>query len=117
MRQVRADWGIRESVGVHGWHNVMRQYLRQDRMQALEALNDLKGGSSGASPWRASAAAAPDPDGQGEWLPYPSGCPCRVEFNLARLGGSVRGLLCHAAGIPLAVSCVARSGLLPCGLL
>jgi hypothetical protein len=41
MVQVRADWGIRDSVGMHGWQAIMRQYLRQDRQQAQEAAQHL----------------------------------------------------------------------------
>jgi hypothetical protein len=60
--QVRSDWGIRDSVGVHGWQNVMKQYLRQDRMQALEALDKLNGGRIGVP---AAPASAADPDEHG----------------------------------------------------
>lgn len=39
--QVRADWGIKASVGIDGWQAIMRQYLRQDRQQAQEAAQQL----------------------------------------------------------------------------
>ncbi len=44
--QVRSDWGIRDSVGIHGWQPVMAQYLRQDRLHGLAAIDRLSGASS-----------------------------------------------------------------------
>ncbi|KAK9915262.1 hypothetical protein WJX75_006841 [Coccomyxa subellipsoidea] len=57
---VRSDWGIRNSVGIHGWQPVMKQYLRQDRLHGLAALDKLSGGAGGSG--NASAAAAQLPE-------------------------------------------------------
>ncbi|EIE26968.1 hypothetical protein COCSUDRAFT_59460 [Coccomyxa subellipsoidea C-169] len=56
---VRSDWGIRDSVGIHGWQPVMAQYLRQDRLHGLAALDRLSGASSAGC---AAAAAAQLPN-------------------------------------------------------
>ncbi|BDA43044.1 probable cell division cycle-associated 7-like protein at N-terminal half [Coccomyxa sp. Obi] len=58
---VRSDWGIKESVGIHGWQAVMKQYLRQDRLQGLSALDKLSGD---ASDGRATSSLAEDDDGE-----------------------------------------------------
>lgn len=52
--QVRKDWGLKGSVGNPGWQNIMRQYLKHDREEALAALGTVaassvrKGGEASA---------------------------------------------------------------------
>lgn len=36
--QVRQDWGLRGSIGIAGWQNLMRQYLKHDHMHAQGVL-------------------------------------------------------------------------------
>ena len=49
MVQVRADFGMKGSVGMPGWQDTMRQYLKQDRQEAAAQL------SQGHTPGRRSA--------------------------------------------------------------
>ncbi|CAL8468960.1 g8501 [Coccomyxa elongata] len=58
---VRSDWGIKESVGIHGWQVVMKQYLRQDRLQGFASLDKLSGNASAG---RTTSSPAKDDDGE-----------------------------------------------------
>lgn len=45
---MRQDWGIKGSVGVPGWQQTMRQYLKQDLEEAAEKLGKSVGRSKAA---------------------------------------------------------------------
>ena len=51
-------------MGIHGWQPVMKQYLRQDRIHGLAALDKLSGGAGGGN---SSAAAQQLPEDRGGW--------------------------------------------------
>lgn len=40
--QVRQDWGLKGTVGISGWQNIMRQYLKQEEAQAKVLLGAPK---------------------------------------------------------------------------
>ncbi len=48
--QVRADYGLKGSVGTPGWQSTMRQYLKQDRQEAASSLTQLKRTTFGWQP-------------------------------------------------------------------
>lgn len=71
LLQVRSDWGIKESVGIHGWQAVMKQYLRQDRLQGLKAFDKLSGDASAG---RVTSSLAED-HGNDNQAPLQGMCP------------------------------------------
>ena len=46
--QVRQDWGLKGSVGISGWQNLMRRYLKQEQEQADVLLGASQSKTNGA---------------------------------------------------------------------
>ena len=106
--QVRSDWGIKESVGIHGWQAVMKQYLRQDRLQGLASLEKL---SSNATPGRVTSSFAQD-DGNDTHRPIAACVPCLNDADIQQSSlEHVASYVKHCTVILLAKSTMAASKL------